>query len=283
MQIMNKNLQIHLLKENLGESADLLDLESETDSELHYNENYSNIKAKIDLIKGNRKEIEYIPTKKDIEAIKGNIQRYNQTEYGFKAIFKDSRIVGLAGIKNSGKTNNLIAMIKQFRKHNKDTAIYVYGFREEVIHYLKEYDCTEISELRHLIGKKDCLFICDEFQKLRLNDRRYTEQRDEFKDYVYHNNVYCLLSTPDPREFNSVIGGMIEKWCVKTLTVNDCVNGSQLKKAIEEYKGNYKHLGAIETPKDKVLVLNKDYEQVIECEYIKEVDTKLNNKTIFGD
>jgi hypothetical protein len=33
--------------------------------------------------------------------------------------------------------------------------------------------------------------------------------------------------------------------------------------------------------KADILVINQDYEQIINCKYIKEVDNKANNKNIF--
>lgn len=194
-------------------------------------------------------------------------------------VFKNCRIVGLAGIKNSGKSNNLASLIINFRKTNKLVPIYVYGMSDEVISTLP--NVKEISSLTQLIYKRDCILILDEFQRLKLNDRRYKDALDEFIDYVYHNNVYVIFSSPNIREFNTIIGGVIEKWLLKSIKIDQCVNGSQLKKAVENYKGKFKSLGSIIVPKNKLLLINDEEEQLIECEYILGADEKLSNKEIF--
>ena len=270
------------VKELLQHDYDLFDTKSFIDVTLTYQENKSILDMELNLfynksIKDKMQDYEETLTK--IALNDNNV--LNRKEYAFKRIFDDTHIVGLVGIKNCGKTNNLIAMIKEFRETKNQTPIYIYGFKPIITDYLKRYGCTEISEIKHLIGKQNCILICDEYQRLKLNDRRYTDERDEFKNYVYHNNVYVILSSPDVREFNSIIGGVIEKWLVKTLSLSDCVNGSQLKKAVDDYKGNYKHLGSIELPKDQILILNSLFEQRITCEYIEEADSKKGQKNIF--
>lgn len=199
----------------------------------------------------------------------------------FKQIFGDKRIVALVGEKNSGKSNNLVYLIKQYREVRKDVPIYIYGFPADIVHYLKKYNVQEISCMKHLVQKKDCLLILDEVERLKLNDRRYKEQLDEFIDFIYHNNCYVILCSPNVREFNSVIGSAIERWLLKTVREDSCVNGSQLKTVVDEYKGKYKSLGAIEVPKNELLLINNDQEIIITAEYIREADTKEVNKNLF--
>ena len=200
----------------------------------------------------------------------------------FKEIFGDIRIVGLAGEKNTGKTNNLVYLIKEFIEKDKGkTPIYVYGMPQEVMKYLKTLGVREISEIQHLVDKKDCILIIDEFQKLKLNDRRYKDVLAAFVDFVYHNNVYAILSSPNIREFNSVIGGVIERWLLKSVRRDMCVNGSQLKKVIEDYKGRYRSLFSVRTNPNELLLINDSEEIVIKCPYIKEADSKVKNEKLF--
>jgi hypothetical protein len=198
-----------------------------------------------------------------------------------KEIFSDSRIVGLCGEKNSGKTNNLISLIVETKKTNPNIPVYVYGFNQESVNYLSKLGVKEISSLKQMVFKRDCLLVIDEFQKLKLSDRRYKALLDEFVDFIYHNNVYCVLSSPNIREFNKQISSIIEKWLLKTTKMESCVNGSLLKGIIENYKGRYKILDTIVLNKSDVLVINQDYEKIITCKYIKEVDNKKSNKNIF--
>ena len=196
-----------------------------------------------------------------------------------KQIFKDCRIIGLAGHKNTGKTNNLIYLLNQLK--NKEINVYFYGMNEATTEYLLKKGYKEISSIEHLVDKKDCLIILDEFQQLKLNDRRNKDTLNKIIDFVYHNNIYLILSSPNIREFNSIIGGVIEKWLIKTIYLKDCINGSQLKEVVNNYKGRYKQLDNIILTKNQLLIINKDYEKIINCKYIKEVDKKKDNKNIF--
>lgn len=200
-----------------------------------------------------------------------------------KEVFGNCRIVGLAGEKDSGKTNNLVAMIKDFRKNNKKTEIYVFGFEENVLRWMQEQfkGIYEISTLEHLRNKRNALIIIDEFELLQLNNRRYTERLNNFVDFIYHHNNWVILCSPSLREYNSIIGAKIERWAIKSIDINNLVNGSQLKDIILNYKGRYKAINSIDLEKGKLLIINQDYERVIDIEYIKEVDNKLKNVNIF--
>jgi len=199
-----------------------------------------------------------------------------------KTIFQDKRIVALAGEKNSGKSNNIVSLVVDFRKENTETAIYCYGFNPAVADMLKNYNVISVDSLEQLIEKRDCILLLDEFQKLNLNDHRYRKALNEFVDFVYHNNIFVLLSSPNIREFNSIIGSKIERWCLKTVYLANCINGSQLKKAILDYKGKFKTLNSIVVPADTIVIINNEKEMVVKCKYVQEADTKQKLKDLFG-
>lgn len=198
-----------------------------------------------------------------------------------KQAFGEKRIIGLAGIKNSAKTNNICHLIKDFRKTNQKIEIYSFGLPSGLNNFLEKYNVRRLGSLKQLINKKDCILILDEYQLLKLNDRRYKDQLQEFIDFVYHRNVYTLLSSPNIREFNSIIGGVIERWLLKEVRIDQCVNGSQLKKIVDDYKGRYKVLGSVIVPKGEILVINDDEEIVIKCDYEPEADTKKEQPKLF--
>ncbi len=199
-----------------------------------------------------------------------------------KRIFGDNRIIGLAGEKNSGKTNNLVHLIKDFRKYNKKTPIYVFGLPTSVTDKLiKECRVKEVSTLKQIVHKENCLIIIDEFQKLKLNDKRNKDDLDSFVDLIYHRNVYVILSSPNLREFNSIIGGKIERWLLKTVFEHDCVNGSQLKNIVREYNGRFKSGKAVIVPKNKLLLINDDLEDNTDCPYEEIADSKKQLKSIW--
>jgi len=194
----------------------------------------------------------------------------------------DIRISAIAGSKNSGKTNNMIHLLKDFRETDKKTPIYAYGFPISLKSTIKKLKIKPISSLTQLLNKASCILVLEEFQRLKLNDRRYKDTLAEFINFVYHRNVYVILSSPDIREFNSLIGGVIQRWLLKTINIDQCVNGSQIKKVIEDYKGSYKLLGSISVPKNELLVINDDEEIVITCPYEDDADHKKSNKPLFS-
>lgn len=199
-----------------------------------------------------------------------------------KELFGDRRIVGLAGEKSSGKTNNLMALLKEFRQLNKETPIYIYGVNERTLNWAKKFkNVFEVSSIEQMTDKKNCLIIIDEFNKLKLNDRRYTDLLNSFIDFIYHNNNWVIFSSPNLREFNSTICAKIERWALKTLRMADLINGSQLKDAVINYNGRCKVINNIQVDKNKLLILNDAYEKIIELEYIPEIDDKKTNVDIF--
>lgn len=205
-----------------------------------------------------------------------------QKETGFKTIFKNHRIAALVGNKNSGKSNNLIAMILEFRKQDSITPIYAFGMELSVMEFLVNHGVKEISSLRQLYNKKDSILIIDEAQLLGLTNRKYKDVLDAFINFVYHTNCYVIFSSPQIREFNTVLGSVIEIWLLKSVNIKQCMNGSQLKKAIDEYKGrNYKKLGSIVLPKSKMLVISDDHTMTLDLPYIKEADNKKDIKRLF--
>jgi hypothetical protein len=200
-----------------------------------------------------------------------------------KEVFGGYRIAALAGDKSTGKTNNLMALLKDFREHNKETPIYVYGIDEPTLEWAKKElgKVYEFSSLDQLTNKRNCLVVADEFQKLKLADKRHISKRDAFVDFIYHNNNWAILSSPNLREFNSIIGTIVERWLLKSMKSSSLINGSQLKKTVEAYGGRYKVLENIDLPYDKMIIVNSDYEKVISLKYLKEIDRKPEYVDIF--
>lgn len=199
-----------------------------------------------------------------------------------KKIFEEGRIIALAGAKNSGKTNNLVSLIVEFREKNKETPIYVFGLEEKSLKYLLSFkNIYEISSLEQLSTKENCILIIDEFQKLKLNDRRYKDQLDSFVDFIYHKNNYVILSSPNLREFNSVIGSIFDGWLIKTIKSDNLVNGSHLKKIVKKYQGRFKSINDIITPKNKLILMNSKKEVIFTLKYIENADDKKNQRNLF--
>ncbi len=174
--------------------------------------------------------------------------------------------------------------LKQFRERNKTTPIYVYGLDTHTLKWVMTLENVfEISSLKQLSNKTNALFVIDEFQRLHLNDRRQKDVLDDFIDFIYHKNNWVIFTSPNLREFNSIIGGKIEGWCIKSLRVDSLINGSQLKEVALSYSGRFKSLGRITLGKHEMLVINEEYEKVLEFDYIESIDKKKENIDIFAE
>lgn len=200
-----------------------------------------------------------------------------------KDVFDKKRIVGVIGNTNSGKSNNIIYLIDDFRKTNKDVNIAIYGFKEEVSQKLqKKYNCQVIETLEHISQLKNSLIVMDEFQKLRLGDRRYKVLTDEFFDFIYHNNNWIILSSPNLSEYNKLICSKVEIWLLKSLFTKQLVNGSDIKRIVEDYKGDRKRLGYLHIDKSELMLHSSTHTALIKCDYMKDFDSKSKNIDIFA-
>lgn len=273
-----KNLLKKRVEKILKEDSDLFDFEAEVDMSLTYDENITIIEEKTKGFINSQIDDISRDEAHQYDSFKPKIPT---ARYGFKTVFKNSRIVGLAGSKSTGKTNNLVSMIVEYRLSNPDTPIYVFGIEQGVMRYLKSIGIKEISSLRHLHNKRDCIIIIDEFQMLELNTPKYRRVLNAFIDFIYHTNCYVIFSSPQIREFNTIIGSVIETWLLKSIKTDQCINGSQLKKVVSEYKGKYEALGCLTVPVDELLLVNGEEEITIPCEYISDADDKKSLKKLF--
>jgi hypothetical protein len=198
----------------------------------------------------------------------------------FKEVFGRFRVAGIAGNRHTGKTNNIFYIVSEFRKTNKKTPIYSYGLPKSTYALQRKLNIKPIDSLKQLANKSNCIIILDEFQQLNINDRRNKDIIKELMAFVYHKNSYVLFCSPTTREYNAIIGGYIERWLLKSMSLSDCINGSQLKQALLNYKGSYKHLDYFDIPLNELVVLNDDCEQIINCKYYKDADTKKANVNI---
>ena len=210
-----------------------------------------------------------------------------------KQIFKHKRVVAIAGNRHQGKTNNILRLIYDYRQDEKRQKkplkkrlkIYAYGLPcdEAIENLMIKLDIIRISSLEQIANKKDCLLVLDEFQILKLNDRRNKDLLVKLMAKIYHpeQNNYILFCSPTTREYNTVISGYIEAWLLKSMSLSDCINGSQLKNALLKYKGHYNQMDYYDIPKYKLLFLNDDCDIVFDCPYLAEADNKSKIEKLF--
>jgi len=199
-----------------------------------------------------------------------------------KKIFKNNRIVGVVGNPNSGKTNNVIFLIKEFLETNPKANVVIYGFNQLSTDYLTRLGCVVANSLAQISLAQNSLIVLDEFQKLRISDKRYRELSQEFFDFIYHNNNWLLLSSPNLAEFNKLICRRVDAWLIKELYVHDLVNGSRVKTICMDFKGFTKALGRFNIKKNEMLFLTDITSEKITVPYIKDVDGKIINVDIFS-
>jgi len=198
-----------------------------------------------------------------------------------KKVFEKNRIVGVIGNPNSGKSNNIIALVESFLKVNSTANVIIYGFNQQSTAYLKKLGCKTADSLTQLSLARNSLIVLDEFQKLHLSDKRYRELSQEFFDFIFHNNNWLMLSSPNLAEFNKLVCRRVDAWLIKELYTKDLVNGSKVKTVCEDYKGFAKSLGRFNIEKNEVLLLSDVTSEILTLPYIKDVDGKLNNPNIF--
>jgi len=200
-----------------------------------------------------------------------------------KRVFEGARIVALAGATSSGKTNAIMYLLKNYREYNKTTEILIYGVQPAVMKWASEnLGATEISSLDHISDRDNSIFYLDECHLLGLNDRKNNEQIQAFAAFIAHANNYCILSSASTRIFNSNLCSVIQKWLLKTVKFESLVNGSDLKRTIQNYRGRYKRLKNVIIPVDKLLVISEAEEVILDIPYMPEIDTKAELPDLFG-
>lgn len=189
----------------------------------------------------------------------------------------------MAGIGSSGKTNALLYLLANFRGFCPNVEIYTYGLVDTVQEFAnKELNAVEISSIDHLSSKKNSIIILDEAHLFGLSDKRKTEEINNFVAFINHSNNYCIVSTASLREFNSHLGGIVTKWLCKSIRQDQLINGSPLKRAVQNYRGRFKRLNDIILPLGKLLVLSDQREIIYDIPYLPQIDTKAALPDLFA-
>lgn len=284
---MPKNLQIFLLKENLGENKDLIDFESEVDSELNYNENYNNIKAKIDLLKQNKQSFEYKP---DIKHIQSNMERYNnqlmknETALQLDKILKKNTVIGVAGNRNTGKTMMVLEQLRLLRAEYPTLHIAVLGINTELKGTLCQQGITFLESKMDILDLKmrDTVIFIDEFAML-FDTRSQTKQLDKlmrFFDRIEHQNCKLIISTAREGYYNKFMCSRINGFMVKEIDYAALVNGTWLKERVMAINSSSDY--RLEMGKDEYYtVITDELTQKHTYKYNPQYDTKKTNKDLF--
>lgn len=188
-------------------------------------------------------------------------------------LFLTPFIGAIIGDANSGKSNFIYHLIEELKsKHIFN--LYVYGLRCEVAGANHIYSMDELERI------KDSVILIDEFSSLfDLEDRRKKAQAERTMRLLYHNNNIILLSGL-PENFKKFISARISVVFYKSVTFEDFINGSSVKKNIMKYHGDKRGSSFLDLGKDECLIYDGEHYSKYSIPYVEDKDTKKNNVRI---
>lgn len=190
------------------------------------------------------------------------------TEY-----FKKPCIISIIGDVNTGKSNMIYYLIEELKKEC-DFNLYTYGLK------VKSSNATEIFSVKELERIQDSIVIVDEFFNIfDLDDRKQKRSIEQTFRLLHHNNNVLILSGL-PENFKKFISAKINMSFYKQVTIEDFINGSSVKRNIINYSGSERGTSVLNLNKNEVLVYNGEHYIKYKIPYLKEYDTKKNNKPI---
>ncbi len=187
--------------------------------------------------------------------------------------FDQPEVIGIIADVNEGKSLLIYYLIKKL-KETYNFNLVTFGLKSEI------EGTTTINSLEQLEEIRDSLVFLDEFYTLfDLDDRKKKRQIERTLRLInHHNNILVLVGVPE--NFKKFLSGKISTCFYKKVTINDFINGSSVKSNIINYEGKGRGYKTLNLKKGEVLVFDGDY-KIFPVDYLKEYDSKLNNKEIF--
>lgn len=285
---MDKAKEIERFKKELNGflSCDIqaIDLFSLWDSSLDYAHNKSLILSDLKekgLIKADTynefKEMEKAIKDADIleaeekETLKA-VFTPEANEINFKALFDKPKIISLIANCNEGKSNMLYYML--FKLMELGASLFAYGLKKEIKGIKAVYSLPEIEQI------KDSILIIDEFYSLMdIENRKEKRNIEAVLRLINHNNNIILLCGM-PENMKKFISAKVNVFIFKKSSVSDFINGSRAKNILLAYRGKEMGSTILELPINEAIIYDgREYNKVI-VPYIKETDTKIDNKPI---
>lgn len=188
---------------------------------------------------------------------------------------KQKGVIGIAGSKHGGKTTVLLDLVDTARTLLKRPC-YVKFYHGEYQDLFSELPLVE--NLQHLEKIKDAIIFVDEFNELfDLTDRKKTALIKRNIAQIEHNNCLLVLCGL-PEYFNQLISSYVgSDWLVKSITYDETVNGSALKKYVMGLSGDYVGGMGLNIPVDKVYWKGRFYH----VRYNPEWDKKATRVDLF--
>lgn len=198
-------------------------------------------------------------------------------ELDIEYLFKEPKFVGVIADPNEGKSNLLYGWIKRLSELNNKPKIYVYGLRKDVPETIK------INSIRELETIENSIVLIDEFVDLiKLDEKNKKEAVERTIRLIYHHNNVIILSGL-PENFNKFISSKLGLMVFKKITLDDAIKGSRVWKWSRDYNGSLRGSEILAVPKGQAIVCDGKTYELIDCPYLQEFDTKLDNPPIVPD
>jgi hypothetical protein len=193
-------------------------------------------------------------------------------------LFDRPKIIGVTGDRNGGKSNLLYWLILAL-KESSDFDLYTYGLRAN----LSKYGERKIYSTKEMEQVHDAVLFMDEFPTvLDVEDRKQKKEIEDTLRLINHNNVILVLSGLG-HNYNKFLSGMLDSVIYTYCSIQDFINGSNVKNIAREYHGQWRGSRVLSISKGYALVWDgKNYDEVA-IPLVKEFDTKANNEPIFKD
>lgn len=187
-------------------------------------------------------------------------------------IFDKPKVIGICSDVNEGKSNLIYHLIDNLKKKYKFN-LFSYGLR-------KDLGENKIFTLEELEAIKDSIIFIDEFNTLfDIDDRKKKRSIENTLRLINHNNNIVILSGT-PENFRKFISAKIDIIFFKKCTLADFVNGSTIKNRCISYQGAEKGSAILNIEINKCLIFNGLCWNNIDIPYMKEYDTKRDNKPL---
>ncbi len=202
-------------------------------------------------------------------------------------LLSENSVVGVAGNRSSGKSMLIATQLVETKREHKNIPIYVMGVEQSVEPYLISQGISILrSEMDVLdLQLKDCIIFIDEFATIfdTESKSKQLDKLNRFFDRLEHNNVKLLIGTAREGFWNKYACARITAFYVKEIEYSSLVNGTWLKERVMAIKSLSDYRLECDKPTYYVVTNRGGLTQRYQSEYVKELDTKKDNKNLFRD
>jgi hypothetical protein len=197
----------------------------------------------------------------------------------------ENDIIILTGHRNEGKTNALCYIIREYLK-TWDGNVWTFGIKKVATNELSKIrPINRFHSIREMEKIRDSIVVADEAGTLLnvINRKQHENMLKTLRAVSHQNNIILLCSLPF--DFKKIFAAQARCFLYKGMNIQELINGSLIKETLLEYKSDEEGatLGAyrLNVAKNKILCHDESGFWVDDVPYIKEMDSKRNNKSLF--